>query len=99
MSRSRSRECKRRKRLAALGEALIKARAVDAEEAKASSPKPGHGAFWQALRNIERSRDCVWRVVQGIDCDEDERAMSAQVVACPLAAMSRVSARLRFARA
>jgi hypothetical protein len=89
MSRSRSRACKRFKRLeASLCEAVTEARSADAKAAKSLPVTSGHGALWNVLKEIERSNLRVWQIVEAIQCSEDEIAMIMQVVAPDLAGMT-----------
>lgn len=81
MSNSRSRACKRRKRLeAGLREAFIRARTIDADGVKTLTGRRDNGELWKLLRDIERSGLCVWKVARAIRCTEDELAMIAQAV-------------------
>lgn len=89
MSRSKSRARQRRQRLeAALREAVRTARTADTKASQSRHVTHEHGALWQLLRTIERSKQCVWDVVRVIRCTEDERAMIAQAVAPHLAGMT-----------
>ncbi len=100
MSRSRNRACKRRRRLKnEIREVLRQAReygermAIRQAQAARSQrllPKPrfDNGPLYCLLRDLERSGVCVWRLAKDIDCNEDEMAMIAQVVAPHLAGMT-----------
>jgi predicted sugar kinase len=107
MSNTRHRQRHRRRRL---GDELLRevqqARAADtasrAEIALQRVPgviEPDHGQLWRVLKKIEHSGECVWRIVEAIDCDDDEKAMIAQAVNASLAGMSRVSRRYDYAKA
>jgi hypothetical protein len=100
MSRSRSRACKRRRRLEdGLREMVESARNADAKAARASAAPPGHGELWALLRRIEQSGLCVWDLARAIRCTDDEMAMIAQVVAPALAGMTHASVHWRHQRA
>ena len=88
MSRSRSRETHRRRRLEdGLREAVHRARTADSKAAKTHPARHGHGELWQLLCDIERSGLCVWDVARAMRCSKDETAMIAQAVAPHLAGM------------
>ena len=89
MSRSRSRQTFRRRRLEdGLREAIRRARNADAKAAKALPASPGHGELWRLLCDIERGGLCVWDVARAVHCTEDETAMIARAVAPRLAGMT-----------
>lgn len=100
MSRSRSRQTFRRRRLEdGLREAIRGARTADAKAGKALPVKPGHGELWRLLRDIERGGLRVWDVARVVRCTEDEKAMIAQAVGPRLAAMTRKSVLRRHEQA
>jgi hypothetical protein len=71
-----------------LREAVMAARSADANPGSCEVVLRRKSELERLLREIERSDDCVWRIVKVIDCSEDERAMIAQIVAPALAGMT-----------
>lgn len=88
MSRSASRERKRRKRLEALLlQAIARARGADAKTGDTAFAA-SNDRLLQTLRELDRADVCLWDMARAIGCTEEENAMIAQIVAPKLAGMT-----------
>lgn len=75
-----------------LHEAVHRARRVDDKAALTNRvmhhPRPGHGALYRLLRDLDRTDQRLWALADAIGCTEEEKAMIAQIVAPDLAGMT-----------